>query len=122
MALAPRPESQEAPPPAPPVAKGATDPKLERPAAEPEPAERTPRPGRRVLVALALLLGVGLAGVAVWRLFFAPPALPAGVIAVSGRIEGDDSAVSPKTSGRIREITVREGDRVEAGDVIATLD
>src|SRR5262249_62215470 len=51
-----------------------------------------------------------------------PPAVPRGVIAVSGRIEGDDSAVAAKTSGRIREITVREGDQVEAGQVIARLD
>jgi HlyD family secretion protein len=46
----------------------------------------------------------------------------AGVIAVSGWIEGDDSAVAAKTSGRIREVTVREGDHVTAGRVIATLD
>src|SRR5437773_7427864 len=59
---------------------------------------------------------------AVWRLFLAPSAVPPDVIAVSGRIEGDDSAVATKTSGRIREITVREGDRVEAGQVIAVLD
>jgi HlyD family secretion protein len=41
---------------------------------------------------------------------------------VSGRIEGDDAAVAAKTAGRIREITVREGDRLEAGQVIAVLD
>ena len=41
---------------------------------------------------------------------------------MSGRIEGDDSAVSPKTAGRIIEIRVREGDTVKAGDTIATLD
>src|SRR5207249_11222886 len=45
-----------------------------------------------------------------------------GVMAGSGRVEGDDSAVAAKTSGRIREITVREGDRIEAGQVIALLD
>jgi HlyD family secretion protein len=41
---------------------------------------------------------------------------------VSGRIEGDDSAVAAKLAGRIREITVREGDHVEAGQVLAVLD
>ena len=76
----------------------------------------------RVLVAGGLLLVVALAGFAVWRLFFATLPLPPGVIAVSGRIEGDDSAVAPKTAGRIREITVREGDQVEAGAIIAVLD
>ncbi len=57
-----------------------------------------------------------------WRVFFAAPALPPGVIALSGRIEGDDSAIAPKTAGRLREITVREGDQVAAGAVIAVLD
>jgi HlyD family secretion protein len=41
---------------------------------------------------------------------------------LSGRIEGDDSAVASKTTGRIVEIHVREGDEVKAGDVIAVLD
>jgi HlyD family secretion protein len=77
---------------------------------------------RRVLVASGIVLVAALAGLAVWRLFFATPTLPPGVIAVSGRIEGDDSAVAPKTAGRIREITVREGDQVEAGAIIAVLD
>src|SRR3712207_7185805 len=48
--------------------------------------------------------------------------VPPGVIQVSGRIEGDDAVIASKTSGRIREITVREGDEVKAGQVIATLD
>ena len=77
---------------------------------------------RRRLAIVAALAILGLAGFAVWRFVLAPPALPPGVLAVSGRIEGDDSAVAAKTSGRIREMTVREGDRVEAGQVIAMLD
>lgn len=44
------------------------------------------------------------------------------MIALSGRIEGDDSAVAPKTSGRILEVRFREGDSVAEGDVIAVLD
>jgi HlyD family secretion protein len=43
-------------------------------------------------------------------------------IALSGRIEGDDSAVASKTSGRIQEIRVREGDTVKSGETIAVLD
>ena len=77
---------------------------------------------RRPLVIVVVLAALALAGFAVWRLFLAPPAVPAGVIAVSGRIEGDDAAIAAKTSGRIRQLTVREGDRVEAGQVIAVLD
>jgi len=77
---------------------------------------------RRRLAIAAVVVVLGLGGFAVFRLVLAPPALPPGVLAVSGRIEGDDSAVAAKTSGRIREIRVREGDRVEAGQVIAVLD
>jgi HlyD family secretion protein len=89
------------------------------PPAAPDPGRRS---RRRVVAAGVLLLLAALGGFAAWRMFFAAPSLPPGVIAVSGRIEGDDSAVAPKTSGRIREITVREGDQVEAGAVIALLD
>ena len=71
---------------------------------------------------LAVLGLVVIAVVAVWRFVLAPAGVPLGVVAVSGRIEGDDSAVAAKTSGRIREITVREGDRLQAGQVIAILD
>jgi HlyD family secretion protein len=72
--------------------------------------------------AIVILLILALAGFATWRLVLARSAVSPGVLAVSGRIEGDDSAVAAKTSGRIREITVREGDQVEAGQVIAVLD
>ena len=87
-----------------------------------EAVARPARRPRRALLAAGLLLILGLAGYLVWRLFLAAPALPPGVIAVSGRIEGDDAAVAAKTSGRIREITVREGDRLEPGQLVAVLD
>jgi len=57
----------------------------------------------------------------IWRLFFATPAVPPNIVALSGRIEGDDSAISPKTGGRILDIRFREGDSVKAGEVIAIL-
>jgi HlyD family secretion protein len=76
---------------------------------------------RRRIAVVAVVL-VAVAAFALWRFVLRPPAVPAGVVAVSGRIEGDDSAVAAKTSGRIREITVREGDQVKAGQVIAVLD
>jgi HlyD family secretion protein len=58
----------------------------------------------------------------IWKVFFASPSLPDSIVGLSGRIEGDDSAVAPKTSGKILEVTVREGDSVTAGQVIARLD
>jgi HlyD family secretion protein len=57
-----------------------------------------------------------------YRFFFRGPAVPANIVRLAGRIEGDDSAVAPKVTGRILEIRVREGDLVKAGDVIAVLD
>jgi HlyD family secretion protein len=93
------------------------------PPARDAPLTALPRRGPRRLVVAALGVAVpGLVAFAAWRLFLAPPALPPGVIAVSGRIEGDDAAVAAKTGGRIRDITVREGDPVAAGKVIAVLD
>lgn len=80
------------------------------------------RPLARALAILVVLLVAAGAVFLVWKVFFASPRAPDSVISLSGRIEGDDSAVAPKTSGRILEIRFREGDRVKAGDTIATLD
>jgi HlyD family secretion protein len=73
----------------------------------------------RIVVGAVLLIVVGLV---IWRVFFATPVLPGSIVAVSGRIEGDDSAIASKTTGRILEVRVREGDSVNAGDIIAILD
>jgi len=71
---------------------------------------------------LILIIILAVVGVVIWRVFFAGPSIPPGIVALSGRIEGDDSAVAPKTTGRVLEVRVREGDQVNAGDVIAVLD
>jgi HlyD family secretion protein len=71
---------------------------------------------------VALVLALGLVALGLWKFVLARPGAAANVIPVSGRIEGDDSAVAAKTSGRIREISVREGDPVQPGQVIAVLD
>jgi len=44
-----------------------------------------------------------------------------GKLFVSGRIDGDTVDLSAKRPGRVVEINVREGDSVEAGQVLATL-
>ena len=46
---------------------------------------------------------------------------PEGTIFVSGRIDGDSVEISSKIPGRIVNLTVREGDSVEAGQVVAWL-
>jgi HlyD family secretion protein len=77
---------------------------------------------KRLLAIAAVLAVLAVAGFAVWKLFFSRPKLPDNIVALSGRIEGDDSAVAPKTAGRILEVRYREGDSVKAGDIIAVLD
>jgi HlyD family secretion protein len=44
-----------------------------------------------------------------------------GTLFTSGRIDGDTVDLSTKRSGRVVEITVREGDTVKAGQVVAVL-
>ena len=80
-----------------------------------------PQPRRKrgiIVIAIVALIG---AAVLVGRGFFAT-SVPQNLVVMSGRIEGDDAAVSPKVGGRVLEIRVREGDGVRAGDVIAVLD
>jgi len=91
------------------------------PPAGPPPEQEKHRPRSRA-VRLLIVVGGVTALVLLWRLFFATPRLPESIVALSGRIEGDDSAVAPKTSGKILEITVREGDSVTLGQVIARMD
>ncbi len=92
---------------------------------EAKPAAAPPAPvtrKRRGPLPLIILIVLGVAAFFIWRGYFANPRVPDSIVTVSGRIEGDDSAVSPKTMGRIMEIRVREGDAVKAGDTIAVLD
>src|SRR5215510_1685907 len=77
---------------------------------------------RRILILLVILAALAVAAFLIWKYFFAKPGPPENIITLSGRIEGDDSALAPKTGGRILEIRFREGDRVKAGDAIAILD
>jgi HlyD family secretion protein len=86
------------------------------------PKPETAKPRSRKPVVPIILLIVGVAAFFIWRGFFATPRVPASIVVVSGRIEGDDSAIAPKTTGRILEIRFREGDVVKAGDTIAVLD
>ena len=86
-----------------------------------------PKPQRRSrfrqwLPGLIFLVVLGVAGFLFWRIFLARSGPPQNVITLSGRIEGDVSTIAAKFSGRILEVRVREGDTVNAGDVIAVLD
>jgi HlyD family secretion protein len=84
------------------------------------PATGTRSRSRRIVL-VVMLAALAAAGVVAWRTFFLTAA-PTGIIVVSGRIEGDDSVVAPRTAGRILELRVHEGDSVQAGDTLAVLD
>lgn len=73
------------------------------------------------IVRLIFVLTLFVGAAAAW-LHFRQPAVPSGIIEASGRLESDEATVAAKTSGRVREISVREGDRVKTGQVIAVLD
>ena len=76
---------------------------------------------KRVAATVVVVALLAVAGFFVWRAFFAV-STPKNVVFLSGRIEGDDSAIASKQPGRILTINFREGDPVHKGDVIATLD
>jgi len=48
--------------------------------------------------------------------------IPEGLIPVNGRIEGTTITVAAKYPGRVQEVLVHEGDKVQAGQVMAKLE
>src|SRR5205085_5148142 len=93
----------------------------EKPSAQGDSPPPKPASRRRFVLPVVLIVVAAAVGFGVWKVFFAAPPMPENIVVLSGRIEGDDSAVSPKAGGRILEIRFREGDSVNAGDIIAVL-
>ena len=48
--------------------------------------------------------------------------LPAGIARGNGRIEATEIDIATKVAGRLKDISVREGDFVKAGDILAVMD
>lgn len=82
-------------------------------------SERAPLRRLRWWLALAVAI---VSGILIWRFAFGTSKAFDNIVQLSGRIEGDDSAIAPKTRGRVAEVRFREGDSVKAGDIIAVLD
>ncbi len=88
-----------------------------------EESRVSPPIGRKFPVkVIPIVLLLIAAGFLIWYFVFRGSGASPNVIAVSGRIESDEATIAPKTGGRIRELKVREGDPVKAGDVIVVLD
>jgi HlyD family secretion protein len=53
---------------------------------------------------------------------FRQPSLPAGFASGNGRIEATEYDIATKRAGRVDEVRVREGDLVQAGQLVARMD
>lgn len=72
-------------------------------------------------LALGALLLVSTMAVAGW-LLLRPPPLPSGIAVSNGRIEATEIDIAAKVPGRLVDVTVREGDLVHGGQLLARMD
>jgi HlyD family secretion protein len=90
---------------------------VDRPADQPALPAKAKRSPRRILLPLGILAIV--AGLAAWYFLSRPKS---GDLEFSGRIEGYETDVGTKASGRVEQVTVREGAQVKQGQLLARLD
>jgi len=76
---------------------------------------------KKWLIRIAGLLFLGALGVFSWQKFVVDDRNK-GLVSGNGRIEAVEIDVATKTAGRLKDILVREGDLVSAGQVVATMD
>lgn len=100
----------------------ASDARRNEPTATPPPTRRRRKKTKGGLI--LFMLAIAAIALLVWYFFIHRPTLKGAenLVVSPGRIAGDEATVSAKIAGRVREIRVREGDSVSAGDVIAMLD
>jgi len=92
-------------------------------AANPQPDRTEPAPPRRPgikWIVLATTVLAAAAGLAWWHIKPAP--LPPGLAVANGRIEATQIDIAAKLPGRVQDVLVMEGDFIEQGQVIATMD
>jgi len=74
------------------------------------------------LIIAAIVLALGTVGAYVAWDAMQTRRLPAGIVSGNGRIEANEIDVATRYAARVAEVTVEEGDLVEAGAVIARLE
>lgn len=79
------------------------------------------KPVKQIIWIAVVLLAVS-AGYLSWEYWIKKEPLPEEFIQANGRIEGDHVTVAGKFAGKIKQLTVREGDSVTGGQVMAYLD
>jgi HlyD family secretion protein len=76
---------------------------------------------KRWSIRIAGVLVLAILGTVVWQKY-AGNTTDKGLVSGNGRIEATEIAVAAKIAGRIKDILVREGDFVRAGQVVAVMD
>lgn len=76
----------------------------------------------RKRLAWALLAVVAAAAALIAWNRLKPQGLPVGIASGNGRIEATDIDVATRMAGRLKDLLVKEGDDVEAGQVLARMD
>lgn len=74
---------------------------------------------RAILITVTVVVVAG--GVAAW-LILSRPGLPPGFAGGNGRLEAKQIDIATKYPGRIKEVLADEGEMVNAGQVVATMD
>ena len=92
------------------------------PISEHLPAKRSARRTRRRWIVIALIIGAGAAGGAIYWKYFLPPPWPTGIVFSNGRVEAQEIDIDAKFAERVAELLVDEGDIVTPGEIVARMD
>src|ERR1700741_476058 len=74
---------------------------------------------KKLVISIVVVAAVG-AGAAWW--YLSKPKLPPGFASGNGRLEATQVDIAAKYAGRLKTVDANEGDTVEAGQVVATID
>jgi len=77
--------------------------------------------GRKSVAVLALAILAVVAAVAAMQ-YVQQPALPETIASGNGRLEATEVDIATKFAGRLSRVNAREGDDVEAGQILASVD
>lgn len=76
---------------------------------------------KKWIVIVAAGIVIFAAGYAIWWVYFRTPPL-VGFASGNGRLEATEVDIATKFHGRVKEILLDEGDRVQAGQIVAQMD
>jgi len=76
---------------------------------------------KKWLIRVALLLVLAVVGAVIWQKLVVT-GKDNGLVSGNGRVEAVEIDVAAKSAGRVKDILVREGELVTAGQVVATID